>query len=181
MGPHQVNFINYVKQNYPHHFKNCDVIDFGSGDINGNNRAFFSESNYAGVDVFPGPNVDIVCKCHELNVIPGSIDTIISTEMLEHDPFWKESLLHMYECLKNEGLLLVTCATTGRPEHGTRRTSPGDSFATRGNLFEFSDYYQNINQIDVMEVFSKLTFKKLQFFTKEFNNEGVDLFFYGIK
>jgi len=181
MGPPQVNFINFVKQNHPEYFKNVNVVDFGAGDVNGNNRGFFLESNYIGIDVFPGPNVDIVSKCHESPISPGAADVVITTEMLEHDPFWEQSLTHMYNCLRETGLLLVTCATTGRGEHGTRRTTPWDSFATRGNLTEFSDYYRNIDENDVKKIFQNYKFKKLEFFTTKFNDLGVDLFFYAIK
>lgn len=181
MGPNQANFINFVKKNLPHYFKNVEVVDFGSGDINGNNREFFEDSNYIGVDVIPAPNVDMVSKCHESNIEQGSKDTVISAEMLEHDPFWRESLLHMYNCLKPGGLLIITCATTGRPEHGTRRTTPQHCYATIGGLREFWDYYRNITESDVREVFSNSSFKNLEFFTTEFADYGQDLFFYGIK
>ena len=36
--------------------------------------------------------------------------------------------------LKPKGLLCFTCASTGRPEHETIRTTPNDSYGTIGKL-----------------------------------------------
>jgi hypothetical protein len=57
--------------------------------------------------------------------------------MLEHNKYRKESLQNMYDLLEDRGVLVLTCATTGRAEHGTTRTSVKDSPYT-------TDYYMNI-------------------------------------
>jgi hypothetical protein len=50
--------------------------------------------------------------------------------------------------LKPDGLFCFTCASTGRGEHGTKRTSPQDSYGTIGNLADMSDYYTPLNDIN---------------------------------
>jgi hypothetical protein len=55
------------------------VLDVGSGDINGNNREFFDKTcNYKGNDVFPGRNVDLVYKTKDLPFFKPTFHTIIS-------------------------------------------------------------------------------------------------------
>jgi len=82
----------------------------------------------------------------------NTFDTIISSECFEHDPEYKESFLKIYNILKPNGLFLFTCASTGRPEHGTRRTSPHDSYGTSVGLKDMQDYYKNLTCNDLNEV-----------------------------
>jgi len=68
------DFILGIKQIHPEFFRDVDVLDCGSLDINGNNRQFFIDSLYTGIDIVDGKNVDVV----------------ICTEMLEF--FFRRSL-----------------------------------------------------------------------------------------
>ena len=52
------NFINGIKLRFPFYFKNVRVLDFGSLDVNGNNREFFENVDYVGVDIDEGKNVE---------------------------------------------------------------------------------------------------------------------------
>jgi hypothetical protein len=150
----QVEFCLYAKQLYPDYFVNKTVLDVGSQDINGSNKVLFENCNYIGLDIGPGKNVDIVCPVHEYN--PGFIfDTIISTEMLEHDKFYKESLLKMVDLLKPNGLLVFTAGGYERAEHGTSRSS---GFASPHTL----DYYGNIHIKQLTDIFDlEKTFKRV--------------------
>ena len=59
----------------------------------------FAAREYVGLDWRPGPGVDVVSLVHEYK--PGRhFDTVISTEMLEHDPHWRESVQRMIELVK---------------------------------------------------------------------------------
>jgi hypothetical protein len=81
--------------------------------------------------------------------------------------------------LKPDGLFCFTCASTGRLEHGTRRTTPNDSYGTIGNLEDMSDYYKNLNEKDVNEV---LQFNTLfSVWDTYYNSETKDLYFVGLK
>jgi hypothetical protein len=162
-------FCQNVKYAFPELFVEPTVIDFGSYDINGNNRSLFQNPIYIGVDIHPGKNVDVVCLAHEFNTMM-QVDIVISTEMLEHDAHWKESVVRMFETVKENGLVIITCATTGRAEHGTRKSHPRDSPATL-------DYYKNVKQSEFEKIAKKYS-DSYQFFI---DSSRGDLYFYAIK
>ena len=173
------DFTLFVKQILIDFFINKRVLDVGSGDINGNNRFLFENCEYDGNDVIQARNVTIVSKTKDLPFTDNTFDTIISTECFEHDPEYKESFLKIYNMLKPDGLFCFTCASTDRAEHGTRRTSPQDSYGTIGNLEDMSDYYKNLTEIDINEV---LPLNNLfSVWDTYYNSESKDLYFVGIK
>lgn len=175
--PEQQQFCLSVKKKFPEKFNNHPVVlDVGSLDINGNNRYLFDGSyTYIGIDVGEGSNVDIVSKGHEFH--PGfQFDIVISTECFEHDQHWKDTILNCIELTKPEGLFMFSCATTGRQEHGTSRTTPQDSPFTHKL---FNNYYNNLTEEDIRAIPGFLhSFKEFKFNT---NNNTKDLYFYGIK
>jgi SAM-dependent methyltransferase len=173
------HFTMFVKQTLSDFFANKRVLDVGSGDINGNNRYLFDNCHYDGNDVIEANNVTIVSKTKDLPFVNQLFDTIISTECFEHDPEYAESFVKIHNMLKPGGLLCFTCASTDRPEHGTRRTSPGDSYGTIGNLDDMSDYYKNLTAQDVNDV---MPFNQLfSAWDTYYNNSSKDLYFIGIK
>lgn len=145
-------FLEYVKTIFPEYFINKNILDVGCGDINGNNRYLFENCNYTGNDVFKTKNVTIVSKTKDLPFDDCTFDTIISSECFEHDPEFKESILKIYDLLKDGGLFAFTCAGDGRAEHGTRRTTPKDSYGTIAEIEDMQDYYKNINENDLNNV-----------------------------
>ena len=172
------DFINYVKKEFPNSFTNVKVLDFGCGDINGNNREYFTNSDYTGNDIANGPNVDLVCKTKDLKFKNETFDTIISTECLEHDAEYMQSLQKAYDMLKDNGMLVFTCASTGRREHGTRRTSPNDSLATLAGDIDFQDYYKNLTIDDISKC---MDLNKFCYWRSYYNTATCDLYFVGIK
>jgi len=179
MHKQAIDFMNFAKSIFFDYFINKRVLDVGSADINGNNRVFFENCDYNGNDVIGGRNVTIVSKTKDLPFEDSSFDTIVSTECFEHDPEYKESLLKIYKMLRPNGLLCFTCASTGRPEHGTRRTSPLDSFGTIGNFEDMQDYYKNLTENDIDEVLDLN--KSFSNWDLYYNSESSDLYFVGIK
>lgn len=161
-------------------FERCRVLDVGSADINGCNRHYFGpECTYVGVDVAPGPNVDVVCPCHDLPHAPESFDVIISSECLEHDMHWRRTLAKVCDLLRPGGVFLMTCASTGRPEHGTARTTAGESLTTRIGDEAWADHYQNLTADDIMTAIPVAdTFPMHKFY---YHPGSKDLYFYGIK
>lgn len=173
------DFTVFVKKILNNFFINKTVLDVGSGDINGNNGFLFENCYYIGNDVIEARNVSIVSKTKDLPFKSNIFDTIISTECFEHDPEYRESILKIYDMLKPGGLFLFTCASTGRPEHGTRRTSPGDSYGTIGNLPDMVDYYKNLTEVDLNDI---LPLSKLfSSWNTYYNSNSKDLYFLGIK
>lgn len=161
------------------YFSGCRVLDLGSLDINGSNKHLFKDCDYTGLDIAEGKNVDIVCLTHEHKAPDEHYKTIISGEMLEHDMFYKESLINIVRMLEDGGLFVFTCATTGRPEHGTMRTDGGVNSPMTVKYKEWENYYKNITEEDVRDVVDiDSTFSEYEFST---NNRTHDLYFWGIK
>lgn len=142
----QIDFCRRIANRWPHLFIGKSVIDCGSLDINGNNRYLFSGGSYLGIDIVEGPNVDVVTRIHEFNV--GQFDVVISTECFEHDEHFDKTLDRMIQMVAPEGLLLFTCATIGRPEHGTK---DHDDWASPGT----HEHYRNIEPHEVIEPLRK--------------------------
>jgi SAM-dependent methyltransferase len=173
------NFTIFVKQTLPEFFCQKIVLDVGGGDINGNNRFLFESCAYVANDVISSRNVTIVSKTKDLPFNAKTFDTVISTECFEHDPEYKESFNKIYEMLKPGGLFVFTCASTGRAEHGTRRTTPSDSFGTIGNIHDMVDYYKNLTIEDISEF---MNLDELFYPWKSYyNSTSKDLYFYGVK
>lgn len=174
----QKDFCLSVKEKLPEYFKDKWVLDIGSLDINGNNQYLFEQSGYIGIDLLPGRNVDFASKGHELQFPNWSFDVIVSTECFEHDPHYGETIKNIVRMLKPGGLFLFSCATTGRPEHGTRRTTPEDAPLTH-EFGEWGDYYKNLEECDIRQVLDiDQTFSKYEF-SKQ--HETHDLYFWGVK
>lgn len=174
----QIQYCTKIRNKFPFLFDNKKVLDIGSLDINGNNRYLFKNCSYTGIDIGAGNNVDIVSKGHEYSAPDLEYDVIISTECFEHDMFYEKTLINCVRMLKNGGLFLFTCATTGRPEHGTRRTSPQDAPLLM-NHDNWSDYYKNLTEEDIENVLKlEQIFSSYEF---EVNRISCDLYFYGIK
>jgi len=173
--PEQQHFCLSVKKKYPDMFRKVDVLDVGSLDINGNNRYLFSDYTYTGIDLGEGRNVDIVSRGHEFK--PGKqYDVVISTECFEHDQHWQDTIKNCISLTKKGGLFMFSCATTGRQEHGTKRTTPQDSPFSHDL---FSDYYRNLTQQDVESIDGfKNSFHRYHF---SGNDKTKDLYFYGIR
>jgi len=156
------------------------VLDVGSADINGNNRHYFGEGcQYTGCDVAPGPNVDIVCPCHLLPYLPELFDVIISTECLEHDKHWEATVQKICELLRPGGVFIMTCASTGRPEHGTKRCDADDSLTSGVEDPDWQNYYRNLTAHDIASAIPVADIFPVHNFY--FNPTSKDLYFYGIK
>ena len=168
----QQHYVNSLKLLYPEQFYNKKILEVGSLDINGSVRSFFEKCEYTGIDVGEGRGVDLVIPGQEYDAPDSSFDTCISCECLEHNPFWLETFINMHRLCKPSGLVIMTCATTGRVEHGTTRSQPGCSPLTLD-----WDYYKNLTEEDFTQ---ELNFSQL-FSEFKFTVQGTDLQFYGVK
>jgi len=168
----QRDFMNKIRNRYPDAFDNVRVIEIGSLNINGTVRDFFSATEYVGIDVGPGPGVDVVALGEDVDYPDGSFDTAISAECFEHNPEWERTFANMIRMTNKH--VIMTCASDGRAEHGTSRTDPGSSPHTIR-----WDYYRNLNQNDFEQMFDlDELFIEHSF---EYNPNSCDLYFHGIK
>ena len=168
----QQRFCCIVRALFPEYFAGTRVLDVGSMDINGSNRPLFWGCDYTGIDIGPGRNVDYALGGHHW--FPGGkpYDVVISTECGEHDKYYKATIANMMGNLRPGGLMIYTCATTGRPEHGTTRTSQWESPYT-------TDYYKNLTRADLEAIpHFKEGWECCRFTV---NEQSHDLQFWGIK
>jgi len=172
--PAQHDYIRYVKNKFSDQFSNKQVVEVGSLNINGTVRIFFDNCHYVGLDVAEGKDVDVVCEGQKFDAPSESFDVAISCECFEHNPEWVATFNNMYRLVRPGGMIIMTCATTGRAEHGTTRSTPQDSPLTIGLGW---DYYKNLTEKDFREHFNI----ESMFRNFEFLSQHTDLYFYGIK
>jgi len=107
------------------------VIEIGSRDINGSARAFWPNAQWIGLDLHPGPAVDVVCDAATYSPAEP-VDLVVCCEVLEHAANWKELIAVASSWLKPDGRLIVTCAGPGREEHsaidGEHRLLDGEHY-----------------------------------------------------
>jgi SAM-dependent methyltransferase len=172
----QLEFVKMLSSGLPQYFSSASVLEIGSLDINGSVRQFYSDCNYTGIDVAPGRGVDVVCLGQDFEASDGSFDQVISCEAMEHNPSWPETFANMIRLTKEGGLVVMTCATFGRPEHGTTRTDPDSSPLT---VEKGWDYYKNLGPSDFARTFDLQTsFSSCRFWC---NWSSKDLYFIGIR
>lgn len=175
----QKHFFRYVKDKYPSFFTDVRVLDIGSLDINGNNRHVFSHPySYIGVDLNAGSNVDVVCPGH-LYDCGYLFDVVVSSECFEHDMYYARTLQNMIRLLRPGGLLIFTCASTGRHEHGTLRMYPEDAPFLLEMGEKWANYYKNLTEDDIRAVIDvNNSFTSFEFI---YEPTAFDLYFWGIK
>lgn len=171
----QRDFVEKIRKGLPQYFSQSKVLEVGSLNINGTIRDFFIDCKYIGIDVSPGLGVDVICEGQNYNAPDDTYDVVCSAECFEHNPYWFETFQNMIRLCKDDGLVFFTCATDGREEHGTSRTTPSDSPLT----IELGwNYYMNLNEKDFTSKLNfDLYFKEYHF---EINDQSHDLYFWGI-
>jgi hypothetical protein len=178
----QQNFFAKVKSLHPNFFTDVKVLDIGSLDINGNIKHFFSHPyRYIGVDLDHGNNVDVVSPGH-LYESGFKFDVVTSGECFEHDMYYARTIQNMVDQLRSGGLMIFTCASTGRLEHGTLRTSPSDAPFLGKVDPRWANYYKNLTEMDIRAVIDvNRIFEKYEFSEEPCGGIGNDLYFWGIK
>lgn len=94
----------------------CNMLELGARNVNGSLRGLFT-ATVLGVDLQPGPGVDLVATAADLPFETGQWPVIVCTEMLEHDPAPWLSVPEMARVLAPGGHLLLTCRGIGFGVH----------------------------------------------------------------
>jgi hypothetical protein len=127
-----------------------NVLEVGSHNHNGTCRDYYQSPDipYVGVDIIPGPGVDVVGDINNeqfrnfLVSTYGTFQTIMSTETLEHTP--AEPLLTAMLRLLNWDApscrLVLTCANKARPVHGHD-----------GGPLKENEHYGNVSEQEVID------------------------------
>jgi hypothetical protein len=138
-------------------------LDIGGRDVNGTARAWFPHTLWQGLDIRPGPGVDIVADATVWGADVAAWDFVLSTECLEHVEHWRGVVRAAASALDPEGPMLAffTAASTGRGAHGASgehtpppgewygNVAPNDLSDELGKWFEFVAVRYNPNPGDV--------------------------------
>ena len=151
------------------------VLEVGSWDMNGSVKGLFPATEYIGIDVASGPGVDHVILGQEADFKSNYFDIVISCECFEHNKYWVETFSNMIRMLRPGGVLLITCASVVRGEHGTPRCANNYSLTS----LKLSDsYYQNLDKYDFMRTGLLKNFSIYKFMNNLYTR---DIYFIGIK
>jgi SAM-dependent methyltransferase len=172
----QLGFFAEVARANGELLRGARVLEIGAYDVNGSVREQFAgASSYVGVDLAAGPGVDLVSYGHEVDHADGTYDVALSGECFEHDPHWRETFQNMVRLTRPGGLVAFTCASRGRPEHGTTRTLVGDSPGTQAQGL---DYYRNLDASDFADLPLGAMFTDFRFW---YLSSAFDLYFAGVR
>jgi SAM-dependent methyltransferase len=100
--------------------KPLKILDLGSTEMGACYRPIFQKPgwNYVGVDLSPGPNVDLILKkpYDWREVQSESVDLLISGQVLEHVEFFWITALEISRVLRPGGTACLIAPSSG-PEH----------------------------------------------------------------
>lgn len=113
------DWLRLLWDTHPALFHGRRVLECGSRMVPGGGTVsgFFADCEYTGLDAIAGQGVDVVGLAHEYQP-DHPFDVVVSCQMLEHDPNWRESVAHMVEMVAPGGALLLTFPDDGWPMHG---------------------------------------------------------------
>jgi SAM-dependent methyltransferase len=93
------------------------LADIGSMDVNGTYRHLFPGWRYIGVDMEPGPGVDIVArKPYRYPLASESVDLVVCGQAFEHMEYFWLGWLDICRIVKRGGLIFLLAPSRG-PEH----------------------------------------------------------------
>lgn len=122
---------------------NEKVLDIGSYDVNGSLRDLFTD--YTGVDMRDGPNVDIVANSHKLPFKDDTFDLVTCVETLEHDDRPFDTMKEIYRVLKKGGKVILCASGISFPKHDY----PNDYFRyTAEGMGSLLSEFKNIETAD---------------------------------
>ena len=175
--PEQLAFIELVVNSLSGSNRSKKVLEIGSYDVNGTIRDVIGLcEEYVGVDLVEGPGVSVVEYGHKVDFNDSYFDLSLSSECFEHDPHWQLTFLNMIRLTRPSGVVVFTCASNGRPEHGTIRSNP---FLSPGTQSVSLDYYLNLNALDFEAAFNLQNyFSHYRFYE---NPITWDLYFVGVR
>jgi SAM-dependent methyltransferase len=115
-------FLKHYGGQLPRRNGRCRVLDVGSKAYGGEGptdtyRSLFPDQDYeyVGLDIEPGPNVDLVPKtAFGWDEIPdGSFDLCISGQTFEHNPFFWATFADLARILSPNGFMLIIAPGSG--------------------------------------------------------------------
>jgi len=128
-----------------------EIIEIGARNINGTVRPLFPSAKYIGLDLNPGPCVDVVCDA--LEYVPDKlVDLVIAAEVFEHAPNWGAIIAHAATWIVPGGRILVTAAGPGREPHS----------AADGGALRPGEHYENLTEDRLAEELHFAGFEEIE-------------------
>jgi len=122
------------------------IIEIGSFQVPGQEeqidlRSLFPGRDYCGVDMRPGPGVDLVADVEDLPLDDGSVGTVIAMNTFEHVRHFWRGFDEIRRVLRPDGALLVSC-----PFHVMIHNHPSDYWRFTPEAFGvlLEDYPQRV-------------------------------------
>lgn len=143
MHPQPLEFFSRVRKLRSRAAFTGAVFEGGSLWMNGSamDDVFADATSHFGVDWRAGKSVSAVSVLHEY-ATDERFDTVLMTEVSEHDPHWRLSLAKLVEVLKPGGNLWFSCAARARPVHEKH--------------VGIDEHYQGLDLTDVLPVLREL-------------------------
>lgn len=110
------------------------VVEFGSRNVNGSVKPLLATYAYHGIDLAPGRDVDEVADAAAWRG-RDLADAIVCCEVLEHAPDVEGIVTNAARNLGQNGLFIITCATSGRTPHS----------AVDGGPVRPDEHYRNVD------------------------------------
>ena len=126
------------------------VVDIGGQDVNGSLRNSFEKRGmkYICVDMEEHPSVDVVVRPGEkLPFEDQSVDLVVSTSCLEHDPVFWMTFKEMTRIIKDDGHIYVNAPATG-----SYHCYPGDNWRFYSDAGQALAYWSGI-QVSTEKVY----------------------------
>lgn len=126
------------------------VIEIGSRDVNGSVRPLFPNADYTGLDISPGPGIDVVGEVESYRPKKPA-DIVICCEVFEHAETWQSLCRTAYRFLDPvTGAFYMTCAGPGRHEHGAC-----------GGPLPKGEFYKNVSAVQLGAVLTTVGFPQV--------------------
>ena len=149
------------------------VLEVGSQNINGSVRQYFpNATEYLGIDLGLAPDVDWAIPGELVELPNGWAEVVISTECFEHCESWEKVFINMIRIAAPRSLIIITCASPGRPTHGTIDSEMDSSPFT-------PSYYKNLGTDEICQKIALGHYFTSHSF--EINSLSSDLYFWGIR
>lgn len=106
-----------MRDSYVRHSSSLTTLDIGSYSSTGGYRSIFNGNvgwTYTGVDIRPGPNVDVIMEeAYKIPFPDAYADVIVCGQTFEHVEFFWQLWLEMSRVVKPDGYIFLVTPSTG--------------------------------------------------------------------
>lgn len=138
-----------------------DVVELGSLIVDETSREFVlsrSPRRFVGVDMRPGPGVDLVCDVRDApKQLTGAWDVVISTSMLEHASDWRGAVVAIKSLCHPGTTLIITVPTIGFRYHGHPADHWRFTIADFAKIFADTEILELTEDVDGSQIMMKAT------------------------